>query len=64
MTYDQWKTTDPSQEGEVCTCGSGEWATRIYGPSAHVRFVCRVCESEDDMMDRTLAKIDEVFSQP
>jgi hypothetical protein len=43
MTYDQWKTTDPSQEGDVCPCGSGEWACRVYSkeygvPPAYPRY--------------------------
>jgi hypothetical protein len=50
MTYDQWKTTDLSQEGDVCPCGSGEWACRVYSKEYGVPpiWACVACEGTDE----------------
>jgi hypothetical protein len=78
MTYDQWKTTDPSQEGDVCPCGSGEWAHRVYSKEYGVppRWACEACEAIADWrrlqceaeeasydLDATLARINDAINE-
>lgn len=64
MTYDQWKTTDMSQEGRVCDCGSGEWAYVIYD-GIYPHWTCKACDEDTllDELDATLARVDAALNE-